>query len=233
MNLSDYINTNHYSVAVETLDDSGWSLAERNIQVLLGNIQKIGIPLEEYVDRKAYLGVLTGLDKVFIVDKKTKDTLIAEDPRSSELIKPFLVGKDIKRYVLPESVRCLIIMPSGWTRSNSGNVADAFGWLKKNYPAIANYLFAFYESVSARSKPNKGEYWWELRACNYYEEFEKPKIMYDVFQTKPSFTFDDSGCYANHAVWIIPGSNKYLLGILNSYVFSPRLGFQKFPSEIN
>jgi hypothetical protein len=40
--------------------------------------------------------------------------------------------------------------------------------------------------------------------------------MYDVFQTKPSFAFDDSGCYANHAVWIIPGSNKYLLGILNS-----------------
>jgi hypothetical protein len=56
----------------------------------------------------------------------------------------------------------------------------------------------------------------ELRACDYYDEFEKPKIMYLVFQVKPAFTFDEAGTYANNAVWITPISDKTLLGILNS-----------------
>jgi hypothetical protein len=215
-NLSDYVDKNCYPVAVKALDDSGWSLAEGCTQALLSKMQSLSISLQEYVDGKAYLGVLTGLDKVFIIDKETKDALVKEDPRSASLIRPFLMGKDIKRYITPDSNRYLVMMPSGWTRAQSGNIADALGWLKESYSAIANYLLPFAKAASARSDANRGEYWWELRACNYYGEFEKPKIMYDVFQTKPSFTYDDGGCYANHAVWIIPESDKYLLGILNS-----------------
>ena len=71
-------------------------------------------------------------------------------------------------------------------------------------------------SEAAEKRYDKGEYWWELRACDYYDEFEKPKIMYLVFQVKPAFTFDEAGTYANNAVWITPKSDKTLLGILNS-----------------
>jgi hypothetical protein len=74
------------------------------------------------------------------------------------------------------------------------------------------------EEAAARNISNKGDYWWELRSCEYYQEFEKPKIMYNVFQVKPTFTFDDSGFFANHAVWFIPKSDLYLLGILNSKI---------------
>ena len=48
-------------------------------------------------------------------------------------------------------------------------------WFCENYPAIANHLFQFEDD--AKKRQDKGDYWWELRACEYYDEFEKPKIM--------------------------------------------------------
>jgi hypothetical protein len=115
---------------------------------------------------------------------------------------------------MPANDKYLILMPRGWTRERSENSKDAFGWFRQNYPAIANHLQPF--SEAAEKRYDKGEHWWELRACDYYDEFEKPKIMYLVFQVKPAFTFDEAGTYANNAVWITPISDKTLLGILNS-----------------
>ncbi|RLF42289.1 MAG: restriction endonuclease subunit R, partial [Thermoplasmata archaeon] len=125
----------------------------------------------------------------------------------------FLVGKDIKRYSIENKGRYLILIPSGWTNKNRAG-KDAWKWFSETYPAIANHLAQFEEK--AKKRWDKGEYWWELRSCDYYEEFEKPKIMYLVFQVRPAFTFDDKGQYGNNAVWIIPRGDKYLLGILNS-----------------
>jgi len=213
-NLSDYAKENHYSVNQSALDDKGWSLADEKTQALLGKINSKGVFLSEYVGGKIYYGIKTGLNEAFVIDKVVRERLIAEDPRSAELIKPFLAGRNIKRYQIPEIDKYLIFIANGWTREKSGGSHDAWGWLRNNYPAIADYLSHFAEA--AQKRYDKGEYWWELRACDYYDEFEKPKIMYLVFQVKPAFTFDEAGTYANNAVWITPKSDKTLLGILNS-----------------
>ena len=212
--LSDYVKDNSYEVNVLTLDDEGWSLADSRTQKLLDKLQSKGIPLKKYVDDKIYRGILTGLDEAFVIDAETKEKLIAEDPKSADIIKPFLAGRDLKRYQPPESERYAIVMPRGWTRTTSGRTWDTFGWLKENYPAITKHLELFSDRAKARF--DKGEYWWELRACDYYIEFEKPKITYLKFQVKPVFTFDDNGYYPNSAVWVIPSEDKCLLGILNS-----------------
>jgi type I restriction-modification system DNA methylase subunit len=212
--LNDYVTENYYSVDQNALDDNGWSLTDERTQYLLAKIGSKGVPLGEYVKGQIYRGVLTGLNEAFVIDASTRKRLIAEDASSADLIKPFLAGRDIKRYQQPQIDKYLILMPRGWTRERSGNAKDALGWLKEKYPAIANYLLPF--SEAAEKRYDKGEYWWELRACDYYDEFEKPKIMYLVFQVRPAFTFDDAGTYANNAVWITPKSDKILLGILNS-----------------
>jgi hypothetical protein len=88
---------------------------------------------------------------------------------------------------------------------------------RKTYPAIACHLAPFINEGEIRC--DKGDYWWELRTCDYYDEFKKPKIMYLVFQVKPAFTFDiDGNVYVNNAVWIIPKNDLYLLRILNSKI---------------
>jgi hypothetical protein len=207
-NLSDYVKENHYSVNQSALDDNGWSLADENTQTLLEKINSKGVSLSEYVSGKIYYGIKTGLNEAFVIDKATRERLIAEDPRSAELIKPFLAGRDIKRYRMPVIDKYLIFIANGWTREKSDGSHDAWGWLKNNYPAITDYLSHFAEA--AQKRYDKGEYWWELRACDYYDEFEKPKIMYLVFQVKPAFTFDEAGTYANNAVWITPKADKTL-----------------------
>jgi type I restriction-modification system DNA methylase subunit len=212
--LDDYVKDNKYVVKQEGLDDSGWSLADDKTQALLDKICHVGVPLSDYVNGKIYRGVLTGLNEAFVIDADTRGKLIAKDAKSEELIKPFLIGKDIKRYQLPESERYLILMPKGWTRLNSEGTEDAWAWLEREYPSIAAHLKPF--SDKAQKRYDKGDYWWELRACDYYEEFEKTKIVYLVFQVRPAFIFDNGSFYCNNAIFVIPNKDLLLLGILNS-----------------
>lgn len=211
--LSDYIKENHHSVKQSALDDSCLSLADERTQDLLTKLRSKGVPLGEYVGGKVNYGIKTGLNEAFVIDSKTREKLIAEDPRSAEIIKPFLAGRDIKRYQLPESDKYLIFTRHGI------NIID--------YPAVQNHLLQFKDRLMPKPKDWNGKewngrkpgayQWYEIQdTVDYYAEFEGPKILYLVFQVKPAFTFDDTGTYGNNAIWIIPGSNKYLLGILNS-----------------
>ncbi|MCD4845323.1 MAG: Eco57I restriction-modification methylase domain-containing protein, partial [Methanosarcinales archaeon] len=187
--LGDYVEEHQYTVNQGGLDDGGWSLVDEETQAVLDKIRNTGVPLGEYVDGKIYYGIKTGLNEAFVIDSSIRDKLIAEDSKSAELIKPFLAGKDIKRYQLPCSERYLILIPKGWTKQKSGGVKDAWKWLQSNYPEIASHLKPFYEK--AQKRYDKGEYWWELRACEYYDAFEKPKIIYPNICKRPEFTFDE------------------------------------------
>jgi len=126
------------------------------------------------VDGKIYYGIKTGLNEAFVIDEATKNKLIAEDPKSAEVIKPFLAGRDIKRYETPEASRWLI-----FTRR---------GIALKDYPAIENYLLQYRERLEPKPKDwtegkwkgrKSGSYkWYEIQdAVDYYNEFEKNKVM--------------------------------------------------------
>ena len=211
--LKNYVANNNYPVQQSALEDSGWTLVDEKTRTLLDKLRTKGVPLGESVNGKIYRGVLTGLNEAFVIDAETRERLIAEDAKSKELIKPFLLGKDIKRYQPLEGKRYLILMPKGWTRLNS-NGAN-WRWLENHYPSIAAHLKPF--SEKAQKRCDKGEYWWELRACDYYGEFEKPKIILPDISLRGNFAFDDEGqFYCVNTAYIIASADKYLLGILNS-----------------
>ena len=228
--LGEYVNENGYKVNQLTLDDSGWSLADEATQELLDKLKGKGVPLGEYVGGKIYYGIKTGLNEAFVIDAQTREKLIAEDPKSEELIKPFLAGRDIKRYQQPVSDKYLILIPRGWTREKSSNAKDALGWLKGNYPAMANHLLPFAQAAGKRY--DKGEYWWELRACDYYNEFEKQKIVYAEIASKGQFTLDNGYKYYDTTAYIISCDDDlmYLIGLLNSKLWT--FLFSKQSSEI-
>jgi hypothetical protein len=215
-NLSDYVKENLYSVNQLALDDKGWSLTDESTQALLSRLKASGVPLSKYIGGKIYYGIKTGLNEAFVIDNAVRERLIAEDSKSIELIKPFLAGRDIKRYEQPENDKYLILIPKGWTRERSENSKDAFGWFRQNYPAIANHLQPF--SEAAEKRYDKGEHWWELRACDYYNEFEKPKIIVPAIVMSASYAYDRLGIYSNDKTSIIPTDDLYLLGILSSKV---------------
>ncbi|MFZ3137217.1 MAG: TaqI-like C-terminal specificity domain-containing protein [Thermodesulfovibrionales bacterium] len=234
-NLHDYVKEHSFPVVRASLDDKGWSLVDEKAQALLNKIKITGKPLGEYVEGKIYRGILTGLNEAFVIDGEIRDKLIKEDVKNAELIKPFLVGKDIKRFKPPPKGRYLILIPKGWTREqirhsreggNPGNTGfrvkpgmtetGAWRWFSESYSAIAAHLEPFTEK--GKKRYDKGEYWWELRACDYYGEFEKPKIIVPAIIQKASYAYDTNGFYSNDKTTIIATDDLYLLGLLNSKV---------------
>ncbi|HWB64457.1 MAG TPA: N-6 DNA methylase [Chitinophagales bacterium] len=216
LNLKDYVNQNEIQLWQTSLDDNGWNLASDSEQKLLLKIRSSGVPLLQYVKGKIYYGLKTALNEAFVIDDETKNRLIAEDRKSAEIIKPFLSGKDIKRFIPPGSNKHLILFKKGFTNLKSKGAKNAWAWLQANYPALARHLKPFEEA--GKKRQDKGDYWWELRACDYYEEFEKPKIIIPTIVKDGSYTFDKDGFYSNDKTSIIPTKDFYLLGLLNSTV---------------
>ena len=213
--LDAYVHQRLYPVNQTTLDEGGWSLLDERTEALLAKLRGIGVPLSEYVQGRIFYGIKTGLNKAFVIDAETRERLIAEDPKSAELIKPFLAGRDVKRYGPLPSGRYLILIPKGFTYARMGKARDAWGWFQKAYSAVARHLAPFAEA--AQKRYDKGDFWWELRACDYYEEFEKPKIILPDISLCGNFTLDDEGkFYSVNTTYIIPLGDKYLIGILNS-----------------
>ncbi|MEE9200434.1 MAG: TaqI-like C-terminal specificity domain-containing protein [Candidatus Brocadiales bacterium] len=213
--LKQYVREKHYTVKRSTLDDKGWSLTDRHTQQLLSKLKAVGVSLAEYVNRKIYRGVLTGLNEAFVIDRETRNSLIAKDSKSRELIKPFLVGREIKRYNPLNNDHYLILIPKGWTNSHRKGSGNAWDCLQSTYSAIASHLLPFKEVAQRRC--DKGDYWWELRACDYYDEFEKPKIIVPDISIRGNFALDEIGkCYCVNTAYIICTADKYLFGILNS-----------------
>ena len=197
----------------KNLNDETWILSSNEDQFILEKIKKSCVTLAEYVGGGSFRGILTGLNEAFVIDEVTRQKLIDEDPRSAEIIKPFLAGRDIKPYQNLQASKNLILLKKGITKQEMG-LQESEKWLAESYTAVYNFLKSFEQK--AQSRGDKGDFWWELRACDYYEEFEKPKIMYQKFQVKPCFIYDESGLYCNDSMWIISKDDKVLVGILNS-----------------
>ncbi|MGR3296309.1 MAG: TaqI-like C-terminal specificity domain-containing protein, partial [Candidatus Bathyanammoxibius sp.] len=212
--LHDYVREEQHTVIQSSLDNNSWSLVDKHTQELLYKLKDVGISLGEYVKGKIYRGVLTGLNEAFVINKETRNKLIAEDRKSAELIKPFLFGRDIKRYDTPSIDRYLILIPKGWTSSHVKNSTNAWNWVQGMYPSIAKYLLPFKEA--AQKRYDKGEYWWELRACDYYAEFEKQKIILPSIAQRASCAFDKRAFFSNDKTTIISTNDLFLLGVLNS-----------------
>ena len=217
--LHDYLTSRRYVVDQTRLDTSGWSLTGKDAQALLDKLKAKGVPLGEYVEGKIYRGVLTGLNEAFVITPEKRDELIAADPKSEELIKPFLAGKDIKRYCAFNPNKFIILIPKGWTNTKTHFSKSPWDWFQAEYPSIAFHLASYQKKAEKRW--DKGEYWWELRACDYYDEFEKGKIFLPDISIRGNFSMDGTGgFYCANTCYIICNTEKYLLGILNSRLFT-------------
>ncbi|MFO7864160.1 MAG: TaqI-like C-terminal specificity domain-containing protein, partial [Salinivirgaceae bacterium] len=68
----------------------------------------------------------------------------------------------------------------------------------------------------AKKRYDKGDFFWELRNCAYYNLFEKPKVVFPNLQNSNKFSYDETGAYINAPAVILPTKDKFLVSILNS-----------------
>ncbi len=97
-NLADVTAAESYQVTQAELDDAGWSLSPNAAQIIFDGSAQQSMPLNEYVQGKVFRGIISGLNEAFVINDGTRSRLIAQDARSVDLIRPFLLGRNIKRY---------------------------------------------------------------------------------------------------------------------------------------
>lgn len=74
-----------------------WVILSPIEQSIKRKIEAVGTPLCDW-DINIYRGVLTGYNEAFIIDSITKERLIAEDPKSAEIIRPILLSRCFLQY---------------------------------------------------------------------------------------------------------------------------------------
>ncbi len=221
LKLDEYARTHCHRVPSARFNEEAWSLKSDGETELFTKIMTAGTPLGDYVEGNFFRGILTGLNDAFEVSVDQRADILKSSPACKKLIKPFLGGQNIRRYVFNDSGRFLIVLPNGWTRKQSGlsNATEkqAWAWFSSAYPALSQHLLPYAEAL--RKRQDQGEFWWELRPCDYYAYLEAPKLIFPDICKAPRFTLDTTGIYLANTAYCLGTDDRYLLGILNSRLF--------------
>ena len=198
------------------LTTDGWSLEQPEVFSLLQKLKSTGCQLRKYVDERLYYGIKTGYNNAFIVDRTTRDQLIAEDTKSEEVLKPLLEGKDIKRWKIYSRDLWIIFLRRG------SNI--------DKYPAVKKHLLQYKEALTP--KPNDwpsnkrwpgrkaGSYKWHEIQDNiaYWKEFSEPKVIWGNLATRPQFSHSEDSYHICAPANMIITKEIWLTAILNSNV---------------
>ena len=182
-------------------------------------MEESGKPLSDFVEFSVGDGILnglkTGLNEAFIINAETRDAILSRESDSERFIRPLIIGEDINRYAADFADRYIIAVPSGWTFNNSTYVSEdeAWEWFQQEYSGIADHLREY--EADAKSRYDRGECWWELRPCDYYDVLGEEKIVYPEISAGPRFAYDSAGRCMNNKCFAIP-ADKRLIGVLNS-----------------
>ena len=210
-----------FDVPQTKLTKAGWQLDPAEKRQLLERVASTGIPLRKHVGARVSRGITTGLNEAFVIDGHTRARLIAEDTKSSSIIKPFMRGNDVKRWRTSFDDKYLIKVESSdnvlhpWSGENDAEAEKVFA---KWYPAIHAHFSSYRKALIDRY--DQGKYFWELRACTYWQDFESQKIVSTKVSIEPTFSLDTEAHYLGNTAYFIPAGDDrlYLLALLNSSV---------------
>ena len=133
--LDDSAIDHRFMIPQERLSQEAWSLKSDQEAAVFDKVMKVG-PLGEYVERKFFRGLLTGLNEAFELNQSQREDIVRGARESEALIKPFLGGQDIRRYEIEDGGRFLIVIPSTWTQTVMakekkivGQVSEREAWI--------------------------------------------------------------------------------------------------------
>ena len=159
---------------------------------------------------------MTGFNKAYLIDTNTRDKLIASDPSCDSLIKRNLRGQDFSRWALDWGGYWLICVPSSenkeWPWSAASDQAEAV--FSTSYPSLYDHFCPYRDALMRRQ--DKGRFWWELRSCAYWSDFDKPKIMYLEITWRSSWCLDFHSTVCNNTAYFVATIDTWVLAVANS-----------------
>ena len=221
--MSDFVQ--QQNVVCDFCTSDSWVVLSPIEQSIKKKIEAVGTPLKDW-DINIYRGVLTGCNEAFIIDTAKRDEILAncqsdeERAKTAELIRPILRGRDIKRYGYEWAELWLIAT----FPSRHYDIDE--------YPSVKEYLLSYGierleqtgkvhtvngEKIKARKKTNNK--WYETQdSISYWEDFNKPKIVWGEISDRSKFAYESEGKYVPEATtFLMVGSHlPYLFCVLNS-----------------
>lgn len=185
-------------------------------QSIKGKIEAVGIPLRDW-DIQINYGIKTGYNDAFVITTDKRDEILAncqnneERARTSEIIRPILRGRDIKRYGYD--------WDGLWLINTHNGVKEKYPPINiEDYPSIKQHLDLYWDKISKREDQGVTPY--NLRNCAYMDDFNKPKIIYPNMTKYLPFVWDTKKFLTNQKCFIITGTNTaFLTAFLNSSLF--------------
>lgn len=209
-NLSDYFKQN--ATISSFKENKSWVILTPIEKQIKEKIEQIGTPLKEW-DIQINYGIKTGFNEAFIINGEKRKELIEQDPKSAEIIRPILRGRDIKRFDYDFADLWLINTHNGVKEKGVKpiNIDD--------YPALKEHLNKYYNQLEKRQ--DKGDTPYNLRNCAYMEDFSKQKIAWNRIAKEKVFSLVSEGIYIQDSMHFFTGNNlKYICAFLNSKLFS-------------
>lgn len=213
-NLSDYVQSHSDKIDFNTSDS--WVIMSEIEQSIKGKIEAVGIPLRDW-DIQINYGIKTGYNDAFVITTDKRDEILAncqndeERARTSEIIRPILRGRDIKRYGYD--------WDGLWLINTHNGVKEKYPPINiEDYPSIKQHLDLYWDKISKREDQGVTPY--NLRNCAYMDDFNKPKIIYPNMTKYLPFVWDTKKFLTNQKCFIITGTNTaFLTAFLNSSLF--------------
>ena len=197
--------------------DESWVILSPIEAAIKRKIEAVGTPLSEW-DISINYGIKTGCNEAFVITTARRDEILAacrdeaERERTAELIRPILRGRDIKRY--------------GYEWAELWVIAARLQTdIPNKYPAICEHLKQYKGKGklgdNSTTKVFQRPWWaWMQEPVNYWEDFDKPKIVYPNMTKFLPFYYDENGYLTNQKCFIVTGKKLgFLTAFLNSSLF--------------
>ncbi|WP_421861086.1 Eco57I restriction-modification methylase domain-containing protein [Parvibaculum sp.] len=210
-----------FPIPQQIFSNPPWQLEPPKTRRILDNLSANTTTLGSLVRNRILYGIKTGLNEAFVVDTVTRNQLVNEHNDCSSLIRPFLAGKDLKRWQANQADRWMILIPSSENAQHTWSgqpLAEAERTFRRAFPSVYSHLLPFRDRLIKRQ--DQGKYFWELRSCAYYDEFSKPKIVYQDIARSFGMSWDESGAILVNTCYFIPGVEKWVLAELLSPVIA-------------
>lgn len=206
-----------------------WHIDAPDDHALLDRLAQRWPALHALVPERPARGVVTGYNRAFILDRATRDRLLTEEPAAAPLIRPFVKGRDLLRWLPPAPDRWILLIERGTSLDQ--------------LPAVRAHLAQHRAALEPRladapaSHPGRkpGAYrWYELQdPVGPLIKSDTPRLLYQDIQSGPQCCIDrDAALVPDTTVWMLPTQDLYLLAVLNSPLYG-WYAHRRFPPALN
>lgn len=206
-----------------------WHIDDPDDAALIDRLTARWPSLAQVVPERPSRGVVTGCNRAFVIDGKTRAHILAEEPAAAALIRPFLKGRDVRRWQPAATDRYILLVDRGTSLAKLS--------------AVRAHLAQFRAALEPRPADHRGAWhgrkpgsyrWYELQdPVGALAKSRAPRLFYQDIQTAPACCLDPSGeLVPDTTVWILPSADPFLLAVLNSplYAWYAR---RRFPPALN